>query len=222
MKKYVLIAAGGSGTRINAKEPKQFILINGKPMLMHTIVRFTAYDPSVSLILALPQIHHEYWNRLCSDLGFNIPHILIAGGETRFDTVRNGLSCIQDEGIVFIHDGVRPFVSQETIRKCYETALSKGNAIPVIPVTESVRQLDKNGNFPVNREQYVLIQTPQTFRVSLIQKAYEQEYLPEFTDDASVLEKTGVKINLVEGNRENIKITWPEDLIYAKSLLKNH
>jgi 2-C-methyl-D-erythritol 4-phosphate cytidylyltransferase len=189
-------------------------------MLMHTIIRFTAYDPSVSLILALPQIHHDYWNRLCSAHGFSIPHTLIAGGKTRFDSVLNGLSCIQDEGIVFIHDGVRPFVSHETIRRCYETALRMGNAIPVLPVAESVRQVDENGNFPVNREQYVLIQTPQTFRVSLIQKAYRQEYLPEFTDDASVLEKTGVKINLVEGNRENIKITWPEDLIYAKSLLE--
>lgn len=189
-------------------------------MLMHTIIRFTAYDPYVSLILALPQIHHDYWRRLCSDHGFTIPHKLIAGGKTRFDTVRNGLSCVQEDGIVFIHDGVRPFVSQETIRRCYETALRKGNAIPVLPVTESVRQVDKNGNFPVSREQYVLIQTPQTFRVSLIKKAYEQEYSPEFTDDASVLEKTGVKINLVKGNRENIKITWPEDLIYAKSLLE--
>jgi 2-C-methyl-D-erythritol 4-phosphate cytidylyltransferase len=219
MKKYVLIVAGGSGTRMKTHELKQFIPVAGKPLLMHTLERFIKYDPAISVILVLPGSYHDHWKELSKISGFNIPHFLVEGGKTRFHSVQNGLSCIQDDGIVFIHDGVRPFVSSETLERCYETALKTGNAIPVIPVSESIRQIEKNRNFHVARDNYVLIQTPQTFRISLIKPAYQQDYSPEFTDDASVLEKTGVTIHLVEGNRENIKITWPEDLLYAKSIL---
>jgi 2-C-methyl-D-erythritol 4-phosphate cytidylyltransferase len=221
MKKYVLIVAGGSGKRMKSGEPKQFMPLGGKPVLMLTMMQFYRYDPLLSFVLVLPQSHHDYWKQLCDDHGFGIPHLLVAGGETRFGSVRNGLSAIPEEGIVFIHDGVRPLVSLETLRRCEDMACKAGNAIPVIPVTESVRQLEGNLNFPVNRENFVLIQTPQTFRVSLIQKAYQQEYSPEFTDDATVVEKTGVAIRLVEGNRENIKITWPEDLLIAGALSGN-
>jgi 2-C-methyl-D-erythritol 4-phosphate cytidylyltransferase len=220
MKKYALIVAGGSGIRMKTSELKQFIPVAGKPLLMHTLERFINYDPAIPVILVLPGSHHDRWKELCEISGFDTPHLLVEGGKTRFHSVQNGLSCMQDDGIVFIHDGVRPFVSPETLGRCYETALKTGNAIPVVPVAESIRQIEKNRNFPVNRDNYVLIQTPQTFRISLIKSAYRQDYSPEFTDDASVLEKTGETIHLVEGNRENIKITWPEDLIYAKFLLE--
>jgi 2-C-methyl-D-erythritol 4-phosphate cytidylyltransferase len=221
MKKYALIVAGGSGSRMKTFELKQFIPVAGKPLLMHTLERFIHYDPAIPVILVLPGSHHDHWKELCEISGFTIPHILAEGGKTRFHSVQNGLSCIHGEGIVFIHDGVRPFVTSETLQRCYDTAMKTGNAIPVVPVSESIRQVGKKGNFPVNRDNYVLIQTPQTFRISLIKSAYQCEYSPEFTDDASVLEKAGETIHLVEGNRENIKITWPEDLIFARSLLES-
>jgi 2-C-methyl-D-erythritol 4-phosphate cytidylyltransferase len=219
MKKYALIVAGGSGTRMKRDEPKQFIPVAGKPVLMHTLERFIQYDPAIPVILVLPASHHNHWKELCENTKFTVPHILAEGGNTRFHSVQNGLSCINDDGIVFIHDGVRPLVSTETLQRCYDTALQNGNAIPVIPVTESIRQIESTRNFPVNRDNYVLIQTPQTFRISIIQSAYQQDYSPEFTDDASVLEKTGVNIHLVRGNHENIKITWPEDILIASALL---
>jgi 2-C-methyl-D-erythritol 4-phosphate cytidylyltransferase len=220
MNKYALIVAGGSGTRMKTEELKQFMLIAGKPLLMHTMERFTLYDPAIPVFVVLPGSHHDYWKELCEISGFKIPHFLVEGGKTRFHSVQNGLSCIQGDGIVFIHDGVRPFVTSETLQRCYDTALKTGNAIPVVPVSESIRQVGKNENFPVNRDNYMLVQTPQTFRISLIKPAYQRDFSPEFTDDASVLEKAGETIHLVEGNRENIKITWPENLIYAKSLLE--
>jgi len=221
MKKYALIVAGGSGTRMKTSELKQFIPVAGKPLLMHTLERFIHYDPAIPVILVLPGSQHDHWKQLCEISGFNFPHLLVEGGRTRFHSVQNGLSFMQDEGIVFIHDGVRPFVTSETLLRCYDTALQKGNAIPAIPVAESIRQIEKNRSFPVNRDKFVLIQTPQTFMISLIKSAYKQDYTPEFTDDASVLEKAGENIHLVEGNRENIKITWPEDLIFARSLLES-
>lgn len=222
MKKYALIVAGGSGTRMKTGELKQFMLLAGKPLLMHTLERFTAFDPHIPLILVLPGSHHNHWKKLCEISGFTIPHLVVHGGNTRFHSVQNGLACIQGDGIVFIHDGVRPFVTAGTLQRCYDTALKTGNAIPVIPVTESVRQVEKDRNFPVDRDKYMLVQTPQTFRISLIRSAYQRAYSPEFTDDASVLEKTGETIHLVEGNRENIKITWPEDLEFAKSILERN
>jgi 2-C-methyl-D-erythritol 4-phosphate cytidylyltransferase len=220
MKKYALIVAGGSGTRMKTSELKQFITLAGKPLIMHTMERFAAYDPDIQVFLVLPESHHNHWKELCEISGFKIPHLVISGGKTRFHSVQNGLSSIPDDGIVFIHDGVRPFVSNDTLQRCYDTALKTGNAIPVIPVTESLRQIRKTRNFPVDRDNYMLIQTPQTFRVTLIKSAYQCDYSPEFTDDASVLEKTGATVHLVEGNRENIKITWPEDLLFAKSMLE--
>jgi 2-C-methyl-D-erythritol 4-phosphate cytidylyltransferase len=221
MKKYALIVAGGSGTRMKTSELKQFIPVAGKPLIMHTIECFTKYDPAIPVILVLPGSHHNHWKELCEISGFNTPHLLVEGGKTRFHSVQNGLSFIQDDGIVFIHDGVRPFVTPETLQRCYETALKTGNAIPVIPVAESIRQIEKTRNFTVNRDHFVLIQTPQTFRISLIKSAYSQDYSPEFTDDASVLEKAGETIHIVDGNRENIKITWPEDIRIASAFLES-
>lgn len=224
MEKFALIVAGGSGTRMGNQLPKQFLDVAGKPLLMHTLEIFYRYDPAISLFLVLPEAHHALWQDLCRHHGFTLPHQVISGGDTRFQSVKNGLSVIPGEGIVFIHDGVRPLVSPETLSRCLETAIACGNAIPVLPVSESVRLCDEEftkggSSHPIDRSRLVLIQTPQTFLIPLIKKAYQQQESPEFTDDASVLEKTGVTIRLVEGNRENIKITWPTDLLTAETFL---
>ncbi len=217
IKKFALIVAGGRGNRMKNELPKQFIEIAGLPILMHTINIFRKYDPGIAILLILPKQHFQTWKNLCLKFNYIIPHLLIQGGKERFNSVKNGLNKIDENGIVFIHDGVRPMVSIDTLQRCFQTALQKGNAIPAMPITESVRKLENGKNSAVNRSDYVLIQTPQTFNVKLIQSAYNQEYSPAFTDDASVLEANGEKINLVEGNRENIKITFPEDLKLGKT-----
>ena len=188
-------------------------------MLMHTLELFHKYDPCMDMVIVLPEKHFSLWSDLCEAHSFSIPCRMVEGGDSRFQSVKNGLSAIPEEGIVFIHDGVRPLVSEDTLKRCYEMAMLHGNAIPGVPVSESVRWSDGKTNYPVDRNNLFLIQTPQTFSISLIRKSYSQEYDPEFTDDASVLEKSGETIHLVEGNRENIKITWPSDLIYAGVIL---
>lgn len=222
MKKFVLIVAGGQGSRMKNSIPKQFIEVGGKPILMHTFDVFQKYHPKIEFILVLPKNLVGQWKMLCSKFQFELEYKLAFGGETRFHSVKNGLDIISEEGIVFIHDGARPLVSDKTIQNCYKTALKKGNALPVIPVPESIRKITNGENLAVDRSKYYLVQTPQTFKVSLIQQAFKQDYLESFTDDASVLEKMGDKINLVEGNRENIKITYPEDLMMAKTFLVNN
>ncbi|MBW6534077.1 MAG: 2-C-methyl-D-erythritol 4-phosphate cytidylyltransferase [Mariniphaga sp.] len=219
MKKYALIVAGGSGTRMKSPFPKQFIDVNGKPLLMHTFQAFMNFDSNFEFVLVLPEGEIDTWKKLCENHSFSMKHLVVKGGKTRFQSVKNGLKQINEEGIVFIHDGVRPLVSAQTIANCFQTALRKGNALPVIAPSESVREVFNGQNKAVDRNRFFLVQTPQTFRIQLIQDAYNQEYLPEFTDDASVLENTGKKIYLVEGNRENIKITYPEDLKLASLLL---
>ena len=220
MKKFALIVAGGSGTRMKNNIPKQFLELNGRPVLMHTFNAFMRYDPQIEFILVLPKNHIESWKSLCDMHKFDLKHKIAFGGETRFDSVKNGLELITDEGIVFIHDGVRPLVSEKTIENCFETALDKGNALPVIQVSESVRLVEGLENIPVDRSKYFLVQTPQTFKTQLIKKAYRQANSNSFTDDATVLESIGETIHLVDGNRENIKITFPEDLVYAKIFLR--
>ncbi|MEI8115481.1 MAG: 2-C-methyl-D-erythritol 4-phosphate cytidylyltransferase [Bacteroidia bacterium] len=221
MKKFVIIVAGGSGSRMGTEIPKQFLELAGKPVLMHTIQVFYNYDPDCGLILVLPEKQWEFWNGLCLKHSFSIAHQVVSGGETRFDSVQNGLKQIQKEGIVFIHDGVRPLVSPETLGRCFESALKSGNAIPVLPVTESLRKLDGEQTISVDRNLYFNVQTPQTFRTEQILEAFRQNYDPSFTDDASVVEKAGFSISLVEGNPENIKITAPTDLIIVEALLRN-
>jgi 2-C-methyl-D-erythritol 4-phosphate cytidylyltransferase len=218
-KKFALIVAGGSGKRMNSTLPKQFIAINGKPLLMHTIEAFIKNDPAFELFVVLPEAEVELWEKLCLEHSFHHRHTLVCGGTTRFHSVKKGLSKIREEGIVFIHDGVRPLVSSQTIDNCYSLAITKGNSIPVIAPSESLREGTGRVNRAVDRSRYFLVQTPQTFRLSLIKKAYNQKYLKKFTDDASVLEELGYSINMVEGNRENIKITFPQDLVYAESFL---
>jgi len=219
MNNYVIVVAGGSGTRMRSVIPKQFMELAGKPVLMHTIERFVAFDPAIKIILVLPAEHQLTWKALCVQYAFTTKHSVVGGGETRFHSVRNGLNTIPGDGIVAVHDGVRPLVSMGTIQRCFKEAVQKGNAIPCIAVHETVRQIEGDGSRLLDRSALRLIQTPQVFEVRLLQQAFNQEYQPFFTDDASVLENKGEKIHLVEGNRENIKITEPADLVLAQNVL---
>lgn len=220
LKKFALIVAGGSGSRMKSDAPKQFLEVAGKPILMHTIEAFFCFDRTIEFILVLPENEQARWKELCTDFNFTVSHRIAAGGRTRFESVKNGLDLIGEDGIVFIHDGVRPLVSQQTLQNCLVATLEKGNALPVVPVSESVRYVDENGNRALDRSKYFLVQTPQTFRAADIKKAYKQTYSELFTDDASVLESMGLKIYTVAGNRENIKITFPEDLQITEFLIK--
>lgn len=219
MDRYALIVAGGAGRRMGTIIPKQFLELAGKPVLMHTADRFFSFDPSIRIIIVLPPSQFSFWNELREKYSFNLAHTLADGGETRFESVRNGLALVEDESLVAIHDGVRPLVSTATIRNCFAAAELYGNAIPAVSPADSVRMVTGAGNMPVNRHYLRLIQTPQVFVSRLIKKAYMTDFSSEFTDDAMVLEKTGEEIRIVEGNRENIKITNPEDLIIAETLL---
>lgn len=200
--------------------PKQFLPVGGKPILMHTLERFRKYgdsrpDGSLQIILVLPKEQQDYWLELCGQHNFNVTHTITDGGATRFHSVQNGLKVIPDdeEGVVGIHDGVRPFVSLDVISRCYETAREKKAVIPVMPVTDTLRNIVESKN--VYRENYKIVQTPQTFDIQLLKKANLQPYTEEFTDDASVVEAIGQEVTMVEGNRENIKITTPFDLKIA-------
>jgi 2-C-methyl-D-erythritol 4-phosphate cytidylyltransferase len=219
MELYAVIVAGGIGKRIGAEIPKQFLELGGKPVLMHTIERFKSFNDAIEIITVLPENQLRFWVDLQKNHSFSIPHTLVKGGCNRFLSVRNGLKFVNSPGLVAIHDGVRPFVSIDTIKRCFDTAEKLGNAIPVISPTESLRLITEQGSIPINRQNVKQIQTPQVFSAQLIKNAYMQDYCQDFTDDATVLEKTGVKINLIEGNRENIKITNPEDLLISTALL---
>ena len=218
MKKYIIIVAGGKGLRMGGDIPKQFLPVCGKPVLMRTLEAFHAYDASMRLILVLPVSQQAYWKQLCEEYQFELVHEIANGGETRFHSVKNGLALVEEDGMVGVHDGVRPFVSQEVITRCYEEAASLKAVIPVIGVVETVRHLTEEGSETVPRDQYKLVQTPQVFDVTLLRRAYQQEYTDLFTDDASVVEALGEKVYLVEGNRENIKLTTPFDLKLAELL----
>jgi len=205
---------------MNLAIPKQFIELYGKPILMHTIEAFYKYNQSLKIVLVLPLQQFDYWQKLCQKHVFVIPHQLVAGGESRFHSVKNGLTSITEDGLVAIHDGVRPLVSSGTIDRCFNVAAQYGNAIPCFPVYETVRQVEDEANIVIDRSTLRLIQTPQVFSCSLIKQAFAQQSDTDFTDDASVLEHTGIKINLVEGNRENIKVTDILDLTIVEALLK--
>ena len=225
---YVIIVAGGKGLRMGTDIPKQFLPIGGKPVLMRTLERFREYAADLQIILVLPKAQQDYWKQLCKEYDFRIEYQLTDGGETRFHSVQNGLALVPDdaEGVVGVHDGVRPFPSVEVIRNCYETARTAKAVIPVIPIVETVRHLVSESNtqrsITVPRGDYRLVQTPQTFDIQLLKAANRQPYNDGFTDDASVVEAYGFDITLVEGNRENIKITTPFDMTIAETLLNNN
>ena len=221
---YVIIVAGGKGLRMGSDIPKQFLPIGGKPVLMRTLERFRTYSDDLQIILVLPEAQQDYWKELCRRYDFNVKYQLANGGPTRFHSVQNGLALVPDEaeGVVGVHDGVRPFPSIEVIRNCYETARTAKAVIPVIPIVETVRQIFSNGlqdSRTVSRDDYRLVQTPQTFDIQLLKAANQQPYNDGFTDDASVVESYGHPITLVEGNRENIKITTPYDMKIAEVLI---
>lgn len=221
MKNFAIIVAGGSGTRMGTEIPKQFLALAGKPILMHTIMQFLAFDAEMQIVVVLPESQFTYWKALCAEYKFELSHQVVAGGASRFQSVKNGLNTLPNEGVVFIHDGVRPLVSQQTIAHCLDMTLAKGNALPVVPVVDSIRELKSDSSEHKNRADFRLVQTPQTFQLAKIKSAFNQEESPLFTDDASVLEATGEFINLVEGNVENIKITTKFDLSVAHMLIQS-
>lgn len=221
MSDYIIVVAGGKGLRMGSDIPKQFLPIGGKPVLMRTLERFREYSEDLQIILVLPEAQQEYWQGLCEKYDFKVEYLLANGGQTRFHSVQNGLALVPDnaEGVVGIHDGVRPFPSISVIRNCYETARIAKAVIPVIPVVETVRHLNNDDSMTVPRNEYRLVQTPQTFDIQLLKAANHQPYNDGFTDDASVVESYGHKITLVEGNRENIKITTPYDITVAEAII---
>ena len=215
---YAIIVAGGKGLRMGGDIPKQFLPIGGRPVLMRTIERFREYSANLQIILVLPKSQQDYWHALCEEHKFQVDYLLADGGETRFHSVQNGLALIPDdaEGVVGVHDGVRPFVSVEVIHACFWRARHAEAVIPVIPVVETLRHVTE-GTKP--RDEYRLVQTPQVFSIQLLKAANRQKYTHDFTDDASVVESYGHTITLVDGNRENIKITTPYDIIVAEAII---
>lgn len=221
MKEYAIIVAGGKGTRIRSHIPKQFLELNGLPILMHTINAFYRYSETITIILVLPEDDFGTWHSLCNQFNFHKPLILQAGGESRFQSVKNGLSRITEEGLVAIHDGVRPLVSADIIGASFRLAAVHQSAVAAVRLKESIRMTDQDNTKAMDRSRFRLVQTPQTFTTALIKKAYETKEDPSLTDDASVAERAGTVISLFEGSYENIKITTPEDLRIAAALLQS-
>lgn len=221
MRKAAILVAGGRGTRMGGPVSKQYLPIGGRPVLMHTLEVFALSEPGIFLILVLPEVDFSLWSKLCRDHGFSLPHQVIAGGNTRFQSVRNGLDALPfEKGLVAVHDGVRPFVAKEVIRESFDQAEKTGSAIAVIPLKDSIRKVTEAGNSVFQERQFFrLVQTPQTFQIEKIKKAFQVAELPQFTDDATVYEYQGWEVSLIQGNPENIKITTPEDLQYAEFLL---
>lgn len=214
---YAIIVAGGSGSRMQQAMPKQFIEVAGKPILMHTMERFYKYNPQVRLVVVLPQEQLDTWRNLCQKHGFKLFHMAVPGGATRFGSVKNGLGAVMGDGLIAVHDGVRPFVDTATIAEAYKVAQEQGSAVVAVSPKDSIRELTQEGSRSVPRANYKLVQTPQVFRANILRKAYEQPEQDCFTDDASVVESIGEQIALVEGSYRNIKITTPEDLILAEA-----
>ncbi|RNI30164.1 2-C-methyl-D-erythritol 4-phosphate cytidylyltransferase [Rufibacter immobilis] len=220
-KKYAVIVAGGSGSRMKATLPKQFLHIAGTPVLMHTMQRFHAFDAAMPLVVVLPEAEVSTWNSLCQQHQFTVPHQVVLGGNTRFQSVKNGLAALEQEedGVVAVHDGVRPFVDNAILQAAYGTAAQRGAAVVSVSLKDSIRRVRGGTSKAVDRAAYRLVQTPQCFRLPLLRRAYSQPESPLFTDDASVVERFGHKIQLVEGSYRNIKLTTPEDLVLAEAFL---
>ena len=220
-KHTILIVAGGRGTRMGGPQPKQFLELAGRPVLMHTLEAFDRWDASARLIVVLPEDQIDTWKRLCEAHVFGRIHRVVAGGETRFHSVRNGLGAVAANGLIAVHDGVRPLVAPSVIAACFAAAADGGAAVPVVPVVDSVREVAADGGSrPVDRTRLRVVQTPQVFRADVLRAAYCLPYDPRFTDDASVVEASGVAVRLVPGNRENIKLTTPMDLLLAEQLMR--
>ncbi len=221
LKKYVIIVAGGNGTRMNTPVPKQFLKLNGQPVLMHTISKFVDSGMGIEIILVLNKDSQLHWEELCKEHGFHVDMKIVDGGETRFQSVKNGLALVTLDSFVAIHDAVRPLVSTKTIATAFKAAELWGNAVPAVPLSDSIRQIDSTLSIAVDRAKYCVIQTPQVFHSKIVKKAYNKEYKFNFTDDATVVESIGEKIRLIDGNPDNIKITKPQDLVVAEALMKS-
>ena len=221
MSRYAIIVAAGSGMRMGAPIPKQFLEVGGKPILMHTLHRFLEFNAAIRIVLVLHADYVSMWHSLCEQHGFTAPHEIVLGGSERFFSVQKAVESIKDndDAVIGIHDAVRPLVSVDTLERCYATAHQKGNAVPAISVNDSMRVVDAAGNHSIDRSTLRIIQTPQCFNLKLLRKAFLQDYKVGFTDDASVIEAMGERIEMVEGNRENVKITTPEDLQWLSLML---
>ena len=223
LERFVVVVAGGSGQRMGTSVPKQFLLLNGRPLIMHTIESFFRAIEEIQILLVLPAAHIPYWKELCSQYEFNIPHRIVEGGESRGESVKNGLDMISAEnGLVAVHDGVRPLVDVELIRRVFSQAEKKGSAIPCVPVSDSLRQFTEEGSKPVCRADMVAVQTPQCFRLEMLRKAYSQQNFMNFTDDAQLLEAIGERVYLSKGSFENLKVTTAVDLLIAEAIAKSH
>lgn len=222
MKRFAVIVAGGKGLRMGKELPKQFIELDNLPVLMHTIRTFHNFDQGMGIYVVLPKEHIDFWENLCRKYSFDIEHSVVIGGKERFHSVKNGLSAVStdSDGVVAVHDGVRPFISHEALDRLFNTAQEKGVAVPVIDSVNSVRIADEKGNRAIDRNSVKLVQTPQVFHLSKIREAFIQEFSVRFTDEAAVYEETGREIILVKGDEANIKITTPVDLLVAESLIK--
>ena len=219
MKRYAVIVAGGQGLRMGADRPKQFLEIGGKPILRHTIERFLAFDPDIELIVVLPAAEKDGWRNYCRESGFLDRYSMVSGGITRFHSVQNALKYVGNEGVVAIHDGVRPLVRRALLARLFEAAETCPAVIPAVPVVESVRKAEGETSHPVSRDGLMRVQTPQLFDAAILKAAYAQPFSPAFTDDASVVEAAGTPVRLVAGDRINLKITTPDDLALASGLL---
>lgn len=219
MKKSMIVVAGGSGTRMGSVIPKQFIELNCRPILMHTLENLQAIDPEMELVLVLPSEQLTFWSELVAKHSFTVPHKLAKGGSTRFASVKNGLEMVTEADVIGVHDGVRPFVSSHVVHACFEAARLNGAAIPVVPIVQSLRRTDTEPSRAVDRSSYRAVQTPQCFSSEVLRKAYESAASTEYSDDASVVESIGKNIYLVEGNEDNIKITSPLDIELAQLII---
>ncbi len=217
--KYAVVVAGGSGQRMGAKIPKQFLELKGRPVLMHTVEAFYQYPEKIEIILVLPEEHTKSWEALCNRYNFNLPVTLQHGGASRFQSVKNGLSAIDGDGLVAIHDGVRPLIDTATIRRSFEIAQKHHSAVASVPLKDSIREMSENNSKSVDRSKFRIVQTPQTFKLSLIKQAYQQAQNDDFTDDASVWEAAGHTVRLFEGSEKNLKITTIRDLMVAEMLM---
>lgn len=220
MKRAVIIVAGGRGTRMGGELPKQFRLIQKKPVLAHTLLRFHEFDPELQIVVVLPENWMNYWVEACKYL--KLPaHKIAKGGKERFHSVKSGLEVLEESDIIGVHDAVRPLVSTETLRRCFDLAAVKGSAVPAVPLADSLRKMVPHGSEAVDRSAFVAVQTPQCFQTALLRQAYQQVHRDDFTDDASVAESAGIEIHLTAGNAENIKLTTPVDLHLAELLLRH-
>jgi 2-C-methyl-D-erythritol 4-phosphate cytidylyltransferase len=220
MTRCMIVVAGGSGSRMGADIPKQFLMLRGKPLLMHTLENLHRMDTGMRLVLVLPVAHIPYWEERCAEHGHSVPHVTVAGGDTRFRSVQNGLSSATGCDLIGVHDGVRPFVSAEVVSSCFEAASRNGAAVPVTPIVQSLRRVEGSGSMAVDRNAYRAVQTPQCFRAALLRDAFARAQHDLYTDDAAVVEAIGHAITLVEGNVENIKVTTPLDMALAELMSK--